>query len=89
MDEARRTLAEATAFVKQKDLLTLADNSNLAVIDTPVFMRGVYGVGGFNAAPGARAGAGRVLLGHAHSCGLAARAWNQNFASTTATGCSS
>ena len=51
MDEARRTLTEATAFVKQKDLLTLADNSNLAVIDTPVFMRGVYAVGGFNAAP--------------------------------------
>lgn len=51
MDEARRTLAEATAFVKQKDLLTLADNSNLAVIDTPVFMRGVYAVGGFNPAP--------------------------------------
>jgi uncharacterized protein (DUF885 family) len=51
MDEARRTLAEATAFVKQKDLLTLADNGNLAVIDTPVFMRGAYGVGGFNPAP--------------------------------------
>jgi hypothetical protein len=51
MDEARSTLAEATAFVKQQDLLTLADDSNLAVIETPVFMRGVYGVGGFNAAP--------------------------------------
>jgi uncharacterized protein (DUF885 family) len=51
MDEARRTLAEATAFVKQKDLLTLADNSNLAVIDTPVYMRGIYSVGGFNGAP--------------------------------------
>ena len=51
MDEARRTLAEATAFVKQKDLLTLSDDSNLSVIDTPVFMRGIYGVGGFNGAP--------------------------------------
>jgi len=51
MDEARRTLREATEFVKQKDLLTIADNANLAVIDTPVFMRGIYGVGGFNAAP--------------------------------------
>jgi uncharacterized protein (DUF885 family) len=51
MDEARRTLREATEFVKQRDLLTIADNGNLAVIDTPVFMRGVYGVGGFNAAP--------------------------------------
>ncbi|HEX4387183.1 MAG TPA: DUF885 domain-containing protein [Steroidobacteraceae bacterium] len=51
MDEARRTLAEATEFVKKKDLLTLADNGNLSVIETPVFMRGVYGVGGFNGAP--------------------------------------
>ncbi len=51
MDEARRTLAEATQFVRQKDLLTVPANNNLAVIDTPVFMRGVYGVGGFNAAP--------------------------------------
>lgn len=51
MDEARRTLAEATAFVKHKDLLTLSDDSNLSVIDTPVFMRGVYSVGGFSGAP--------------------------------------
>ena len=52
MDEARRRrCAQATAFVKQKDLLTLADNGNLAVIDTPVFMRGIYAVGGFNPAP--------------------------------------
>ena len=51
MEEVRQTLAQSTAFVKQKDLLTLADNSNLAVIDTPVFMRGIYAVGGFNPAP--------------------------------------
>jgi uncharacterized protein (DUF885 family) len=51
MDEVRQTLAQSTAFVRQKDLLTLADNSNLAVIDTPVFMRGIYAVGGFNPAP--------------------------------------
>ena len=51
MDEVRKTLAEATAFVRQKALLTLSAGSNLAVIDTPVFMRGIYGVGGFNPAP--------------------------------------
>jgi uncharacterized protein (DUF885 family) len=51
MDEVRQTLAQSTAFVRKNDLLTLADNSNLAVIDTPVFMRGIYAVGGFNAAP--------------------------------------
>jgi uncharacterized protein (DUF885 family) len=51
MDEAKKTLASATAFVKTKDLLTLPPNSNLQVIDTPEFMRGGYGVGGFNSAP--------------------------------------
>jgi uncharacterized protein (DUF885 family) len=51
MQSAKATLARATAFVKTKDLVTVPPNSNLQVIDTPVFMRGVYGVGGFNSAP--------------------------------------
>jgi uncharacterized protein (DUF885 family) len=51
MAAAKNTLASATAFVKAKDLLTLPPNSNLQVIDTPLFMRGAYGVGGFNPAP--------------------------------------
>ena len=48
---AKEDLAQATAFVKQKDLLTLPARSNLQVVETPEFMRGIYGVGGFNAAP--------------------------------------
>jgi uncharacterized protein (DUF885 family) len=48
---AKHALASATAFVKAKDLVTLPANSNLQVIETPVFMRGIYGVGGFNPAP--------------------------------------
>lgn len=48
---AKQALAATTAFVKSKDLLTLPPNANLEVIETPVFMRGVYGVGGFNPAP--------------------------------------
>jgi uncharacterized protein (DUF885 family) len=48
---AKQALAGATAYVKSKDLLTLPPNANLEVIETPVFMRGVYGVGGFNPAP--------------------------------------
>jgi uncharacterized protein (DUF885 family) len=48
---AKQSLASATAFVMAKDLVTLPPNSNLQVIDTPVFMRGIYGVGGFNQAP--------------------------------------
>jgi uncharacterized protein (DUF885 family) len=51
MDQVRRTLADASAFVRAQHLLTLAADSNLQVIETPVFMRGIYGVGGFNPAP--------------------------------------
>ena len=48
---AKQALATATAFVKSKDLLTLPLNTNLEVIETPVFMRGSYSVGGFSPAP--------------------------------------
>jgi uncharacterized protein (DUF885 family) len=51
MDDARQDLAEARAFVESKHLLTLPPRPNLQVIPTPEFMRGVYSVGGFNAAP--------------------------------------
>src|SRR5262249_55135005 len=39
------------AFVRDKGLVTLPTRGNLQVIETPAFMRGVYAVGGFNAAP--------------------------------------
>jgi uncharacterized protein (DUF885 family) len=51
MDQARKTLEEATAFVKEKHLLTLPARANLQVIPTPEFMRGVYSVAGFAQAP--------------------------------------
>ncbi len=51
MDAAKKALQQATDFVKQKDLLTLPPRANLEVIETPTFMRGIYGVGGFNPAP--------------------------------------
>jgi uncharacterized protein (DUF885 family) len=51
MAAAKQSLAAATAFVMAKDLVTLPTNSNLQLIDTPVFMRGIYGAGGFNQAP--------------------------------------
>ncbi len=51
MDEAKRDLQQATDFVKSKNLVPLPGRSNLQVIETPEFMRGVYGVGGFNPAP--------------------------------------
>ena len=51
MDDARKDLEEARAFVREKHLLTLPARSNLQVIPTPEFMRGAYSVGGFNPAP--------------------------------------
>src|SRR5438477_3705519 len=51
MAEAKQALAQATAFVNAKGLLTLPARSNLDVIDTPEFLRGIYAVGGFNPAP--------------------------------------
>jgi len=51
MDEAKRDLQDATGFVKSKNLVPLPGRANLQVIETPEFMRGVYGVGGFNPAP--------------------------------------
>ncbi len=51
MEDARRDLEEARAFVEAKHLVTLPPRSNLTVIPTPEFMRGIYAVGGFASAP--------------------------------------
>ncbi len=50
-DDAKRDLEEARQFVRAKGLMTLPARDNLQVIETPVFMRGIYSVGGFNPAP--------------------------------------
>jgi uncharacterized protein (DUF885 family) len=51
VDDARKDLDEARAFVHDKNLLSLPDHGNLQVIPTPEFERGIYAVGGFNPAP--------------------------------------
>jgi len=51
MADAKRDLEEARNFVRSKGLLKLPPRDNLQVIETPVFMRGIYAVGGFNSAP--------------------------------------
>lgn len=51
VDDARKDLDEARNFVRAKNLLTLPEHSNLQVIPTPEFERGIYAVGGFNPAP--------------------------------------
>ena len=48
---AERDLAEARAFATQKGLVGMPPNANLKVIETPVFQRGIYSVGGFNPSP--------------------------------------
>jgi uncharacterized protein (DUF885 family) len=39
------------SFIVQKDLLTLSDRDNMRIVDTPIFLRGVYSVAGFHGAP--------------------------------------
>lgn len=50
-EDARKDLEEARTFAVSRNLLTLPGGGNLQVIPTPEFMRGIYGVGGFNPAP--------------------------------------
>jgi uncharacterized protein (DUF885 family) len=50
-DSAEADLSEATQFVEAHDILPLPKGGHLEVIPTPEFMRGVYGVGGFQPAP--------------------------------------
>jgi uncharacterized protein (DUF885 family) len=50
-DDARRDLAEVRRFIAEKGFVRLPGQDNLKVIETPVFMRGIYAVGGFNPAP--------------------------------------
>jgi uncharacterized protein (DUF885 family) len=51
MQQAKKDLDEATNFVREKHLVMLPPSANLQVIPTPEFMRGIYSVAGFNAAP--------------------------------------
>jgi uncharacterized protein (DUF885 family) len=51
MDDAKKDLEEARAFVGERRVLSLPPRSNLQVIPTPMFQRGIYAVGGFSPAP--------------------------------------
>lgn len=52
-DEAEKTLAETREFLRSHEdaLVKSPPRDNLKLIPTPEFMRGIYGVGGFNPAP--------------------------------------
>lgn len=49
--DARRDLEEARQFTREKGLMALPSRDNLQVTETPVFLRGIYAVGGFSPAP--------------------------------------
>lgn len=50
---AEKSLEETRAFVRahEAQILKLPGQDNLKLIETPTFMRGIYGVGGFSQAP--------------------------------------
>ncbi len=50
-EDARRDLEHVREFIATKGFVKLPGQDNLKVIETPVFMRGIYSVGGFNPAP--------------------------------------
>ena len=50
-DEAKKDLERARQFVEARGLVPLPSGEQLEVIPTPEFVRGIYGVGGFNPAP--------------------------------------
>jgi uncharacterized protein (DUF885 family) len=51
LDEARQNLEELRRFLREKDFVSLPARDNLTVIETPIFIRSAFGVGGFAAAP--------------------------------------
>ena len=51
MDVVKKDVATIAQFVRDKKIVSLGSLGNLKVIPTPPFMRGIYSVAGFHAAP--------------------------------------
>ncbi len=51
LEEARQNLDELRRFLHEKGFVSMPTRDNLAVIETPIFIRSSFGVGGFVAAP--------------------------------------
>ena len=85
MDQAKKDLEEATNFVREKHLVTLVRHRNLQVIPTPEFMRGIYSVAGFNAAPALEPQLGAFYWVTPIPPNCPKRAWNRSCANTIAT----
>jgi hypothetical protein len=51
LDQVKSQVANITAFIRAKDLVTLSSRGNMKVVATPEFLRGIYSVAGFHSAP--------------------------------------
>jgi uncharacterized protein (DUF885 family) len=51
MQTIQADLGMIEQFIREKEIVTLGSRSNLKVIPTPVFMRGIFSVAGFHSAP--------------------------------------
>jgi uncharacterized protein (DUF885 family) len=51
IESVKSDVGDIQQFIRQKRIVALSDRSNLKIIPTPRFMRGVYSVAGFHAAP--------------------------------------
>lgn len=51
LEQVKSEVANITAFIRAKDLVTLSSHDNLRVVSTPEFLRGIYSVAGFHSAP--------------------------------------
>jgi uncharacterized protein (DUF885 family) len=51
MQTIQADLGMIQQFIREKKIVTLGSRSNLKVIPTPVFMRGIFSVAGFHSAP--------------------------------------
>lgn len=51
MAQAQGDLDEAVRFLTERKVVPLTAHKNLRIIPTPVFMRGIFGVAGFESAP--------------------------------------
>ncbi|HXE75143.1 MAG TPA: DUF885 domain-containing protein [Candidatus Xenobia bacterium] len=51
MAEVKRNVQEIQSFLARAHVISLSGRENLQVIETPPFLRGIYGVAGFSSAP--------------------------------------
>jgi uncharacterized protein (DUF885 family) len=51
METVKADIESIKQFIREKKIVALSDRDNLKIMPTPMFMRGIYSVAGFNSAP--------------------------------------